>query len=75
MKCSCEHCDSEHEHPSTQTCAFSNAPHLLEITWCSSFSMHDCNQTLDEGIANGVQNACDAKIVAHAQCAIPKIWM
>ena len=26
MKCSCEHCDSEHEHPSTQTCAFYNDP-------------------------------------------------
>ena len=44
-----------------QTCVFYNAPHLLEITRCSSFYTNDCYQILDEVIANGVQNTYDVK--------------
>ena len=44
-----------------QTCAFSNTPHSLEITWHSPFTMNDSNQTLHEWIENGVQNLYDVR--------------
>ena len=50
-----------------QTCAFSNTPHSLEAIQHSPFTANDRNQTLDEWIANGIQNTYDAKHV------IPKI--
>ena len=44
-----------------QTCVSCNAPHSLEITQCSPFTMNTSNQRLDEWITSGVQNTHDIK--------------
>ena len=55
-----------------KTCVFSSTRYSLETTRHSPLTANDDNQTLDEGIASGVQKLMWCKIVACPKHTIPK---